>query len=154
MSEPTWLSRELVVAIHGEQLQEFGGPAGLRDQGMLESALGRPRNKWSFGEEDLATLAAAYAFGIARNHPFVDGNKRAALLSLITFLGLNGIEFAASNAEAAVMIQGIASGEVTEEGLTRWIRDNWPETAATKPTKATTKRAAKPAPKSAPTKRR
>mgnify|MGYP002788690516 FL=1 len=107
MSEPTWLSIELVVAIHGEQLQEFGGPAGLRDRGMLESALGRPRNKWSFGEEDLATLAAAYAFGIARNHPFVDGNKRAALLALITFLGLNGIDFVASNAEAVVMIQGI-----------------------------------------------
>jgi death-on-curing protein len=154
VSEPAWLSIELVVAIHGEQLQEFGGPVGLRDQGMLESALGRPRNKCSFGEEDLATLAAAYAFGIARNHPFVDGNKRAALLALITFLGLNGIDFAATNAEAAVMIQGIASGEITEDGLARWIRDNWPETAATKPTKATTKRAAKSASKPAPKKRR
>jgi death-on-curing protein len=153
MSEPAWLSIELVVAIHGEQLQEFGGPVGLRDRGMLESALGRPRNKWSFGEEDLATLAAAYAFGIARNHPFSDGNKRAALLALITFLGLNGIDFAASNAEAVVMIQGIASGEITEDGLARWIRDNWPAAvvkAAKKPsappakprTKTTAKKAA------------
>jgi death on curing protein len=119
MSEPAWLSIELVVAIHGEQLQEFGGPVGLRDRGMLESALGRPRNKWSFGEEDLATLAAAYAFGIARNHPFIDGNKRAALLALITFLGLNGIDFAASNAEAVVMIQGLPVGSGIT-GRPRW----------------------------------
>jgi len=158
MSEPTWLSIELVAAIHGEQLQEFGGPAGLRDRGMLESALGRPRNKWSFGEEDLATLAAAYAFGIARNHPFVDGNKRAALLALITFLGLNGIDFAASNAEAVVMIQGIASGEITEDGLARWIRDNWPAAvvkAARKPSATPEKpRAKKTAKKAAPKARR
>lgn len=131
MSEPIWLSGELVVAIHGEQLQQFGGPAGLRDPGMLESALGRPRNKWSFGEEDIAVLAAAYAFGIARNHPFVDGNKRAALLSLITFLGLNGIDFEASNSEAVVMIQALAAGEMSEDGLALWIRDNWPKSAAT-----------------------
>jgi death-on-curing protein len=93
---------------------------------MLESALGRPQNKWSYGETDLAALAAAYAFGIARNHPFVDGNKRAALLSIVTFLGLNGIEFAADNAEAVVIIQGLAAGEIAEDGLARWIRDNWP----------------------------
>jgi death-on-curing protein len=140
MTEPIWLSVDLVVAIHGEQLREFGGPAGLRDPGMLESALGRPRNKWSFGEEDLAMLAAAYAFGVARNHPFVDGNKRAALLSLITFLGLNGIDFEASNSEAVVMIQGLASGEIDEDGLARWIRDNWP-TAGAKPVAATAKKA-------------
>ncbi len=156
MKEPIWLSVDLVVAIHGEQLREFGGPAGLRDPGMLESALGRPRNKWSFGEEDLAVLAAAYAFGVARNHPFVDGNKRAALLSLITFLGLNGIDFEAPNSEAVVMIQGLASGEIGEEGLARWIQDNWPtetvkpaavktKTTRTKAAKKAVKKAAKPA---------
>jgi|LNFM01.1.fsa_nt_gb death-on-curing protein len=165
MTEPIWLSVDLVVAIHGEQLREFGGPAGLRDPGMLESALGRPRNKWSFGEEDLAVLAAAYAFGVARNHPFVDGNKRAALLSLITFLGLNGIDFEAPNSEAVVMIQGLASGEIDEEGLARWIRDNWPVEAKTtvatkakpKAAKRGSKRAMKTAKKlspSAPKKRR
>ncbi|MBN8912841.1 MAG: type II toxin-antitoxin system death-on-curing family toxin [Rhizobiales bacterium] len=126
MSEPVWLFPELVIAFHDEQLREFGGPPGIRDRGMLESALDRPKNKWSYGERDLAALAAAYAFGIAKNHPFIDGNKRAALLSVVTFLGLNGIEFVADNAEAAVAIQGLAAGEIAEEGLARWIRDNWP----------------------------
>ena len=77
MSEPVWLTTELIIAVHDEQLREFGGPRGIRDRGMLESALGRAQNKWAYGERDLAGLAAAYAFGIARNHPFVDGNKRA-----------------------------------------------------------------------------
>ena len=93
---------------------------------MLESALGRPQNKWSYGETDMPALAAAYAFGIARNHPFVDGNKRAALLSIIVFLGLNGIDFLADQAEAVVIIQDLAAGIVNEDGLSRWIRDNWP----------------------------
>ena len=127
MSEPVWLSTKLVIAFHDEQLREFGGPPGIRDLGMLESALGRPQNKWSYGETELAALAAAYAFGIAKNHPFVDGNKRAALLSIVVFLGLNDIEFDASNAEAVVMIQNLASGQIEEDGLTRWIRDNWPK---------------------------
>lgn len=128
MSEPVWLTVELVVAFHDEQLREFGGPPGLRDAGMLESALGRPQNKWSYGETDLAALAAAYAFGIARNLPFVDGNKRAALLALVTFLGLNGVDLVADQAEAVVVIRELASGEIEEEGLARWIRDNWPRT--------------------------
>lgn len=127
MSEPVWLTADLVIAIHEEQLRIFGGPAGLRDRGMLESALGRPVNKWSYGESDLAALAASYAFGIARNHPFVDGNKRAALLSLVTFLGLNGIHFVADEAETVVIIRDLAAGEVDEDGLARWIRDNWPK---------------------------
>lgn len=127
MSEPVWLSAELVLAIHEEQLRAYGGPAGIRDSGMLESALARAPNKWAYGERDMAALAAAYAYGIAKNHPFVDGNKRAALLSLVTFLGLNDIDFVASEAEAVVMILGLAAGDIVEEGLTRWIRDNWPE---------------------------
>ena len=83
-------------------------------------------NRWAYEEADLPTLAAAYAFGIARNHPFVDGNKRTALLALVTFLGLNGIDFVADEAEAVVIIRDLAAGEVDEVGLTRWIRDNWP----------------------------
>lgn len=126
MTEPVWLTLELVVAIHDEQLRVFGGPAGLRDAGALDSALGRPKNKWAYETADLATLAAAYAFGIARNHAFVDGNKRAAFLSLITFLGLNGIDFVADPAEAFIIMRDLAAGEVDEDGLTRWIRDNWP----------------------------
>jgi death-on-curing protein len=127
MSEPVWVESDLVKAIHDQQLRTFGGPAGIRDEGALESALGRPVNRWAYEEADLAALAAAYAFGIARNHPFVDGNKRAALLVLVTFLGLNGIDFVADEAEAVVMIRGLAAGEIDEAGLTRWIRDNWPK---------------------------
>lgn len=127
MKEPVWLSVELVTAINEEQLRAYVGPAGIRDSGMLESALARAPNKWAYGERDMAALAAAYAYGIAKNHPFVDGNKRAALLSLVTFLGLNDIDFVASEAEAVVMILGLAAGDIVEEGLTRWIRDNWPE---------------------------
>lgn len=127
MSEPVWQTADLAIAIHEEQLRIFGGPPGLRDRGMLESALGRPVNKWSYGESDLAALAASYAFGIARNHPFVDGNKRAALLCLVTFLGLNDVDFVADEAEAVVIIRDLAAGEVDEEGLARWIRDNWPK---------------------------
>jgi death-on-curing protein len=129
MSEPVWLSTDLVIAIHEEQLREFGGPSGIRDEALLESALGRAPNKWAYEDADLPTLAAAYAFGIARNHAFVDGNQRAAFLSMVTFLGLNGVEFLADEAEASVIIRDLAAGEVDEDGLTRWINDNWPEGA-------------------------
>ena len=123
MKEPVWLTTQLVIAFHAEQLKLFGGPEGIRDETMLESALGRPQNKFAYEETDLADLAAAYAFGVAKNSPFVDGNKRAALLAAIVFLGLNGVDLVADNAEAVVMIRGLAVGEVAEEGLARWIRD-------------------------------
>lgn len=126
MSEPVWLTPTLVMAFHDEQLREHGGLDGLRDSAMLESALDRPRNKWAYGETDLAVLAAAYAYGLARNHPFVDGNKRAALLSVYTFLGLNGVDFIADEAAAVVIFRDLAAGDVDEDGLSRWIRDNWP----------------------------
>jgi death-on-curing protein len=127
MDEPLWLTREIVVAIHDEQLTIHGGASGLRDEGMLESALQRPRNKWSYEDGELPELAAAYAFGIARNHPFVDGNKRTSLLALYTFLGINSFDFVVPEAEAAAIILSLAAGEVSEESLTRWIRDNWPK---------------------------
>jgi death-on-curing protein len=123
MTTFVWLTSDLVQAIHARQLKLFGGPSGLRDEGALESALGRPVNRVAYGEAD---LAAAYAFGIAKNHPFIDGNKRAALLALVVFLGLNDIDFVTDEAEAVVMIRGLAAGEITEAGLARWIRDNWP----------------------------
>ncbi|PJG52617.1 type II toxin-antitoxin system death-on-curing family toxin [Bradyrhizobium forestalis] len=125
MSEPFWLTRRIIIAIHDEQLAIHGGASGLRDEGMLDSALDRPRNKWSYENADLPELAAAYAFGIARNHPFVDGNKRTSLLALYTFLGVNGVDFVVPEAEAAAIILSLAAGEVSEESLTRWIRDNW-----------------------------
>lgn len=126
MSEPRWLTEDQVVRMHAEQLSIFGGPPGIRDPVMLGSALDRPRNKWSYGEQDLANLAAAYAFGVARNHPFVDGNKRAAFMCMMVFLRKNGIEFAPPEAEAIEAMLALAAGEVDEDGLSRWIRDNWP----------------------------
>ena len=127
MSEPFWLTTAMVLAIHDEQLAIHGGPGGLRDPGMLDSALSRPRNKWAYEGADLPELAAAYGFGIARNHPFVDGNKRTSLLAIYTFLGANDIDFVVPEPEAAAMILSLAAGEVSEEGLARWIRDNWPK---------------------------
>lgn len=124
MNEPFWLTHQMIVAIHDEQLAIHGGATGLRDEGMLESALDRPKNKWSYENADLAELAAAYAFGIARNHPFVDGNKRNSLLALYTFLGVNGIDFIVPEAEAAAIILSLAAGDVSEQSLVRWIRDN------------------------------
>ena len=126
MTEPVWLTVELIIDIHDEQLREFGGPSGLRDRGLLESALARPLNKFGYGTTDLGDLAAAYAFGLARNHAFVDGNKRIAFLAMVTFLGLNDIEFVVPEAEAVVMMVAVAAGEVSEESLARWIRDNLP----------------------------
>src|ERR1700743_3173336 len=125
MSEPIWLTRQMVVAIHDEQLAIHGGASGLRDEGMLESALDRPKNKWSYEQAELAELAAAYGFAIARNHPFVDGNKRTSLLALYTFLGLNGIDFDVPEAEAAALILALAAGEGGGEGPTRWGRGQW-----------------------------
>ncbi|HEX7532579.1 MAG TPA: type II toxin-antitoxin system death-on-curing family toxin [Methyloceanibacter sp.] len=126
MTEPIWLPTDLVIAIHDEQLRLFGGPPGIRDQGLLESALDRPRNKYAYGTEDLAVLAAAYGYGLARNHAFVDGNKRNAFLAMVTFLGLNDINFVVPEPDAVVMTLAVAAGEVSEEILARWIRDNWP----------------------------
>lgn len=127
MNEPIWISDELMIDIHAEQLALFGGPVGLRDAGLLNSALARAPNKFAYGETDLAALAAAYAFGIAKNHPFVDGNKRAAFASIIVFLGLNDIDFIVPEANATVIILDLAAGLVSEDWLARWIRDNWPK---------------------------
>jgi death on curing protein len=127
MTEPEWLDTDIVLDIHAEQLALFGGGDGMRDLGLLESALARPLNKFAYGETDLAALAAAYAFGIARNHPFVDGNKRAAFGSMIVFLGLNGIDLDVPPQDATAIILEVAAGEIDEDGLARWLRDNWPK---------------------------
>ena len=130
MNEPIWLDADEVIDMHAEQLAIFGGPEGIRDRGLLESAILRPVNQWHYGQTDLAALAAAYAFGLARNHAFVDGNKRIAFQAMMVFLRGNGIAFAPDPAHATAMILALAAGEVNEEGLTRWIRDNWPPEAS------------------------
>lgn len=129
MSEPVWLDTSIVLDVHAEQLALFGGADGLRDAGLLESALARPVNKFAYGETNLAALAAAYGFGIARNHPFVDGNKRTAFASIIVFLGLNGIDFDVAPEAATAIVLAVAAGEINEDGLARWIGDNIPATS-------------------------
>lgn len=124
MSEPRWLELGIVLDFHAEQLALFGGADGIRDLGLLESALGRPQNKYSYGETNLAVLAAAYGFGIARNHPFVDGNKRTALASMIVFLNLNALDLDAPPEAATAIVLALAAGEIGEDVLGRWIGDN------------------------------
>jgi death-on-curing protein len=124
MKEPEWLDIAIVLDFHSEQLSLFGGADGVRDLGLLESALARPINKFAYGETDLATLAAAYGFGIARNHAFVDGNKRTALASMIVFLGLNGMDLDAPQDTATAVVLSLAAGEITEAALASWIADH------------------------------
>ncbi|WP_404654955.1 type II toxin-antitoxin system death-on-curing family toxin [Bradyrhizobium sp. USDA 336] len=123
--EPLWVTYEQAVAIHGRQLRRFGGAPRLRDEGMLRSALERPINKWRYGQAPLDELAAAYAFDLAKNHAFVDGNKRIAFMTMMAFLRKNGVAFSPDPAEATAIILSLAAGEVSEESLARWIRDNW-----------------------------
>lgn len=124
MSEPEWLDLDIVLDFHAEQLALFGGADGLRDLGLLESALARPANKFAYGEIDLPMLAAAYGYGIAKNHPFIDGNKRTALASMIVFLGLNGADLDAPQEEATAIMLSLAAGEIMENLLARWIADH------------------------------
>src|SRR5690606_20754467 len=113
---------DVVLALHDEQLAEHGGMAGIRDLGLLKSALARPLNLAAYGEPDAASLAAAYAFGIARNHPFADGNKRTAAVTALLFLDLNGIGFSIGEAELVIMVLALAAGELGEDEVAAWFR--------------------------------
>jgi death-on-curing protein len=126
VTEPNWFTYEPTVASHNLQLRRFGGAPGLRDEGLLRSALERPRNKWHYESVELPELAAAYAFGLIKNHAFVDGNKRIAFISMVAFLRMNGIAFKPDQAQSTAIILAVAAGEVSEQSLARWIRDNWP----------------------------
>jgi death-on-curing protein len=117
-----WLPRHLIVAIHEEQLAEHGGTLGTRDEGLLDSALARQSNRAGYGEPDIAELAALYAIAIARNHPFVDGNKRTAYMALELFIRMNGCQFVATDADAAVRTIAMASGELTDDEFIGWVR--------------------------------
>jgi len=123
MPEPVWLREELILFIHRRQILQHGGSLGLRDRGLLEASLARPRQMYAYGQNvDVARLAAAYAWAIVRNHPFVDGNKRVALVACRVFLRLNGYDLFASAKEKYGIFMDIASGKVSEEQLTDWIR--------------------------------
>ena len=120
--EPCWLTREAVLAIHAQLLARFGGSAGIREDNMLESALAKPRQLHAYGQPNVYEMAAAYAFGIVKNHPFVDGNKRAGFVAAYTFLGINGFDFTAPEEEAVIFTRGLAAGEITLEEYTLWLQ--------------------------------
>lgn len=122
--EPAWLSRMVVDAVHNDQLREHGGLPGIRDENVLESALARPQQKWHYDNEkaDIPALAAAYAFGIVKNHPYRDGNKRIGFLAMVIFMGMNSYDLDVADADVVDEIRALASGDVQEAELTEWIR--------------------------------
>lgn len=128
--EPHWLGRTVVDAIHADQLHQHGGLRGVRDENALESALARAQQRWFYGaERDVAVLAAAYGFGLVRNHPYRDGNKRIGFLALATFLGMNGYELKATDVDVVTTMLALAEGKLSEPQLAEWIRDHLrPET--------------------------
>ena len=119
-----WLSKALVMTLHDEQLAEHGGAGGLRDDNLLESALARPANAAAYGEPGVAELGALHAIGVARNHPFIDGNKRAGFMAMVTFLALNGEPLEASEAEAVVAMLAMAGGELTDAQFVAWVGEH------------------------------
>ena len=124
MSAPVWVARELVLVLHDRLLAEHGGAPGLRDEGLLDSALARPRQLLAYGDPDICALAAAYAAGLVRNYPFVDGNKRIAFMTAYVFLARNGRRVLAPEAEATAMVIGLAAGEIDEAAFAIWLRSN------------------------------
>lgn len=124
MKEPEWVLRETVLILHEQSLANFGGSAGIRDEGLLDSAMGRPQNAFAYGKPTLFALAASYAFGLAKNHPFIDGNKRIAFITAVLFLELNGWMFEAGEVDATVQTLALAAGEVSEEGYANWLKKN------------------------------
>ena len=122
--EPTWILENVVLALHERQLAEHGGGSGIRDRGLLESALGAPRNKYHYEKSELTELAASYAFSLARNHPFVDGNKRTAYVCMRLFLKLNGLDLLASKEDKIHVMLDLASGKIDGEGVTAWLRQH------------------------------
>jgi death-on-curing protein len=121
--EPRWLTRLAVDAVHNDQLREHGGLPGVRDEHALESALARPQQRWHYAPDaDLEALAAAYAFGLVRNHPYQDGNKRIGFLAMVTFLGINGLDFDATEQDVVARMLMLAAGNLSEDHFADWIR--------------------------------
>jgi len=124
VKEPTWVLREVVLLLHEQSIAQFGGPPGLRDEGLLDSALDRPRHLFAYNKPTLFELGASYAFGLAKNHPFIDGNKRAAFVVAVTFLELNRVRFEATEVDAALRTLALAAGEITEAAYAEWLGAN------------------------------
>ena len=124
MKDPVWVLREVVFKLHEQSLAQFGGSAGVRDEGLADSALGKPQNLFAYGKPDIFELAASYALGLVKNHPFIDGNKRTGFVVSVVFLELNGYEFRASEVDAAVRTLALAAGEMSEAAYAAWLRAN------------------------------
>lgn len=124
MKEPVWVLREVIFMLHEQSLVQFGGSAGIRDEGLLDSALGRPLQRFVYDKPTLFDLAASYAFGLMKNHPFIDGNKRTGFITAVTFLELNGRRFGASEVDATVRTLALAAGELTESAYAAWLKAN------------------------------
>lgn len=122
MKDPVWVLRKVVLLLHEQSLAQFGGTAGVRDEGLLDSALGRPLHLFAYGKPSLFDLAASYAFGLAKNHPFIDGNKRIGFVVAVTFLELNGHRFAANETDAAVRMLALAATEMSEAEFSQWLK--------------------------------
>lgn len=122
MTEPHWLSKEIILSVHDALLARFGGLRGIRDEGMLDSAINKPVQLFSYGEPDLFDLASAYAAGIIRNHPFVDGNKRSGFMAAYVFLGINGHRLVAPEEQAVLQTLALAAGEIGAEAYAAWLR--------------------------------
>ncbi|NOU35925.1 MAG: type II toxin-antitoxin system death-on-curing family toxin [Kiritimatiellaceae bacterium] len=122
MKEPVWVPAEVILAIQEELLARFGGLAGLRDEGLLDSALNRPKQVFHYGSPTLFDLAAEYALGIVKNHPFLDGNKRAGFMAAYTFLGVNGYDLHAPEADAVMQTLALASGEINQQDYAAWLK--------------------------------
>jgi death-on-curing protein len=124
VKEPRWIDREICLAVHDMLLSQYGGCAGLRDSGLLDSALARPLQLHAYGSPSLTELAASYAAGVIKNHPFLDGNKRTGFMLGAGFLELNGMEFVASEADAVIKTLALAAGELTEAAYAEWLSQN------------------------------
>jgi death-on-curing protein len=124
MKEPVWVLREVVFMLHEQSLAQYGGSAGIRDEGLADSALGKPQNLFTYGKPDSFDLAASYAFGLVKNHPFIDGNKRTGFIVAVVFLELNGYKFFASEVDATVRTLSLAAGEMSETGFAQWLKAN------------------------------
>lgn len=122
MKRPVWVLRETVLGLHEQLLAAFGGALGIRDEGLLDSALARPENLFGYGRPTLYDLAATYAYGLVKNHPFVDGNKRTGFTVAALFIELNGSRFAASEADVVIRTLGLAAGEISESDYTAWLK--------------------------------
>lgn len=124
MSEAEWIEKETILCLHEQSLYEHGGSLGMRDEGLLDSALGKPQNLFAYGNPTVFDLAASYAYGLVKNHPFIDGNKRTAFVAAVLMLELNGFQFTADEADAAVRTLALAAGEMTESAYAAWLESN------------------------------